>query len=81
MPDRNGFVHRLPQSGIVTDSELAEAMQCSRETIGDWLLKYEIDHGWTGSRRIIDVAKFYAGLPSGLPADEPKPKGKPKRKA
>lgn len=58
--------NRIPQHGWVLDSDLAIALGVTRETLNDWLHKYRIDHAKPGTKAIINMETFFAGLPSGL---------------
>lgn len=58
--------NRIPQQGWVLDTDLANALSVTRETLLDWLHKYKIDHAKPGIRVLIHMETFFAGLPSGL---------------
>lgn len=75
MTEPTGFVNGLPQTGFVLDTVLADAIGISRETLVDWLVKYEIPHKRPGTRIFVNCEQFYAGLPDGLSGNY-KPKGK-----
>jgi len=60
------FQNPLPQSGWVLDSQLADSIGISRETLVDWLNRYQIPHRKPGSKIFVCMEVFYASLPDGL---------------
>lgn len=53
---------RLPQTGWILSTELAEAIGCSAETIGDWIQKYNLPGTTVGSKTFIHLEAFYNAL-------------------
>jgi hypothetical protein len=60
------FHNPLPQSGWVLDSQLADSIGISRETLVDWLNRYSIPHRKPGSKIFVCMEVFYSHLPDGL---------------
>lgn len=59
------FIHRLPQSGWVLSTELAEAVGISDETVKDWLRDFRIPHKKLGTRTFVSMDEFFLNLPDG----------------
>lgn len=62
----SSFQNPLPQSGWVLDIHLADSIGISRETLVDWLVKFQIPHRRPGTRIFINMEAFFNGLPDGL---------------
>lgn len=59
------FVHRLPQSGWVLSSELAEAVDLTDDRVKDWLVEFKIPHRKLGTKWFVHMESFFENLPDG----------------